>query len=657
VSLGPDDRTYGRWQLASRLPSRDAVERWRAVATDTGEPAEILLLPPQADERSRNEFQQLHEALRQARDPALAQTFEVRQEGTRRLAVRAALETPTLDALRGPLDSPVVAWLGAVLLPAVLAAGPATRGALRAGDIGIDARGNPVLAPWIEPLTRVALGSTRAVAPECFEPGSFEGRPPDGAAGLYGLGVLLYTLATGREPPTIGTRSSRAPPPPPSALRHGIPEQLDRAILRLMSPSPGERAGALPWLQELAGPAVDLRTLLRSSIAGPASVEVKTTVSATRAPGGTLAGARGGTLGGSSSPPRAEEAPGGLVLVSASSLAGLDPAARSLIAALARLPIATVDALANAGLPVVLETRAGRGAAMARAIELARTTGLPVEHGSNTTVPAWVWLVTALVASALPAGIGAVMLLMGLIPVAVVAFVVAGLGVGAGALVARSAGRPRALHRAGTQALLQAQASVQERDAQGWLAPQWGRVATLRLQLAQSDLPLAAAADLRGALKDIEARLQKLAEAGQTADRTLRQVDLTALRTKLATLQRRAEDPQVRAERDRLARTVADLEVVEATRTRLASEAASVDALLAEIGAALGQAGPDMDEVALDRLSEVARSAARLPVAVAPVVPPMVEPGPEPAPEPAPEPGPGESQPPRVPVQRIPEGR
>jgi hypothetical protein len=238
-----------------------------------------------------------------------------------------------------------------------------------------------------------------------------------------------------------------------------------------------------------------------------------------------------------------------------------------------------------------------------------------------------------------------------------VAFVVAGLGVGAGALVARSAGRPRALHRAGTQALLQAQASVQERDAQGWLAPQWGRVATLRLQLAQSDLPLAAAADLRGALKDIEARLQKLAEAGQTADRTLRQVDLTALRTKLATLQRRAEDPQVRAERDRLARTVADLEVVEATRTRLASEAASVDALLAEIGAALGQAGPDMDEVALDRLSEVARSAARLPVAVAPVVPPMVEPGPEPAPEPAPEPGPGESQPPRVPVQRIPEGR
>jgi hypothetical protein len=642
VSLAQGDRTHGRWQLVSRLPSRDAVERWRAVATDTGEPAEILLLPPHADERSRHEFQELHETLRQARDPALAQTIEVRQEGARRLAVRAALETPTLDPLRGPLDSAVVAWLGAVLLPAVLAAGPATRGALRAGDIGIDTKGHPVLAPWLEPLTRVALGSTRAVAPECFEPGSFDGRPPDGAAGLYGLGVLLYTLATGREPPTVGTRSSRAPPPPPSALRHGIPEQLDRAILRLMSPSPGDRAGALPWLQELAGPPVDLRTLLRN----PASAEVKTTVSASAT---TLS--RGSTLGSpqGSSTARAEEAPGGLVLVSASSLASLDPTARSLVAGLARLPIATVDALVNAGLPVVLETRAGRGAAMARAIELARTTGLPVEHGSNTTVPAWVWLVVSLVASALPAGIGAILLLMGLVPVAIVAFVLAGLGVGAGALVARSAGRPRALHRAGTAALLQAHASVQERDAQGWLAPQWGRVATLRLQLAQSDLPSAAAADLRGALKDIEARLQKLAEAGQTADRTLRQVDLTALRTKLATLQRRADDPQVRAERDRLARTVADLEVVEATRTRLSAEAASVDSLLAEIGAALGQTGADMDEVALGRLSQVARSAAALPQ-VAPVTPRESaprEPEPSSAPPSAPSP----------PIQRVPEGR
>lgn len=239
-------------------------------------------------------------------------------------------------------------------------------------------------------------------------------------------------------------------------------------------------------------------------------------------------------------------------------------------------------------------------------------TGLPVEYGANTSLPAWIWLASAVAVSSIPAMIGAVALLFGALPVAIVAFVLAGLGVGAGGLATRSAGRPRALHRSGISALQQARAQLTERDADGWLTPQWSRLADLRLQLARADLPLAAASDLRSALKEVEARLQRLAEAGQTADRTLRQVDLAALRTKLATLQRRADDPQIRAERDRLARTVADLEVVEATRARLAAEASSVNALLAEVSAALGQVGTgtELDEDrALERLNQVAQSA------------------------------------------------
>ena len=606
-----EGQQIGRWQIVARLPSRDAVDRFRAVASDTGEPAEVLVLSRAAD-RGPAEFAEIHDLLGQIRDPALVRTLEVRDLDGRKLAVREPLESATLAEIKGPLDSPIVAAIGARLLPAVLAAGRATRGALRASDVGIDAKGQPSLAPIAEPLTRVALGSTRAVAPECFTAGDGRApRAPDGAAGLYGLGVLLYTLAAGREPQSAGTRPDRAPPPPPSAVRHGIPPELDQAILRLLSSDPGARAGALPLLQEIAASSVDLRPLVRS--AAPAEVRTGRALDL-ELPQGLGAPLRAGpTIVPPPPQPRTADIPGGMVLLPAEQLARLDPAARSMLAGLTRLPVAAIDALAESRLPVVLETSAGRTSARERASAIAQSTGLPAEYATNATMPPWIWLAFAASVASIPALLGAALLLTGLLPFAIAAFVVAGGTLAAGALAMRAADRPRALHRAGMSAIAKASAERASRDADSWLSPQWERLAALRMQIARSDLPAAAASDLRGSLREVEARLTRLAEAGQSADRTLRQVDLAGLRTKLAALQRRAEDPSVRAERDRLARTVADLEVVEATRSRLAEDAAAVDAILAEMAAALGQLAHGDDEQSLARLQRAARTASSPP--------------------------------------------
>jgi hypothetical protein len=102
----------------------------------------------------------------------------------------------------------------------------------------------------------------------------------------------------------------------------------------------------------------------------------------------------------------------------------------------------------------------------------------------------------------------------------------------------------------------------------------WNRLAALRQQLGQIDLPDTASADLRSTLKDIERRLERIAGVIVTADQTLLGVDLEARRTQLSALEgARASRP----ERDRLARTVADLEDVASRRDRLLAERTRID--------------------------------------------------------------------------------
>jgi serine/threonine protein kinase len=105
-------------------------------------------------------------------------------------------------------------------------------------------------------LTQSGLvaGTPHYVAPE-----QAGGEPLDGRADLYGLGVVLYRMLTGRTPYAGNSMLSyleslaSGPPPPPAAVEPAVPEALSNLVLRLLARSPADRpASAAALVAELA---------------------------------------------------------------------------------------------------------------------------------------------------------------------------------------------------------------------------------------------------------------------------------------------------------------------------------------------------------------------------------------------------------------------
>jgi Protein kinase domain/PEGA domain len=106
-------------------------------------------------------------------------------------------------------------------------------------------------------VTGAFLGSPEYVAPE-----TIEAKGADARSDLYSLGVIFYeTLAGTRpfladSPFAILQKHLTEVPAPPSAVRPGVPEELDRIVLRLLSKAPELRYAAA---EELV---LDLRDFL-----------------------------------------------------------------------------------------------------------------------------------------------------------------------------------------------------------------------------------------------------------------------------------------------------------------------------------------------------------------------------------------------------------
>jgi eukaryotic-like serine/threonine-protein kinase len=97
--------------------------------------------------------------------------------------------------------------------------------------------------------TGTTVGTARYLSPE-----QIDGRPLDGRADQYGLGVVLYEMLSGRVPfvgsndVAVALGHLRQPPTPLRELRPELPEWLDTVVLRCLSKTPDDRfpsAGAL----------------------------------------------------------------------------------------------------------------------------------------------------------------------------------------------------------------------------------------------------------------------------------------------------------------------------------------------------------------------------------------------------------------------------
>jgi len=530
----------GRWSLTAEAPGESTIARWRAVDPATGDPVEVLSLreSQRPNAAAKRRFEEIHRNLLAARDPGLVTTIEVADTPALRV-VRQPLEDTTLAELRTPLSADVATWIGARIAPAILAAGPAAS-ALTLADIGLDAEGAPVLAPRGRPVSRVNRALLRTVAPEVLG-----GAPPDGTAGLYSLGALLYALITGKQVPPSGR------PPPPSAIRHGITEEVDAAILGLLDEDRAVRPGSAARLAQLAGGAMDLRELAEATPGAALMVVPSRPVQVSR---------------------------GAAIVIDGKTLAGMSPAERAAAAGWARSSIAWVDNAAEDRRPIVIEWATNTRAAARRARALEAESGLPLRVVAPPILAPWTYDLQqgALAATTMALATAALLTAWTVVflPLAVAAlipmFVVLALG--------RRAREAARVFGQGQQ------------PSEKWDQGPWPHLHLLRRELGSADIPDAIAVDLRSALREVDGHLSAHEAIATRAREALDRVDLDQLRTRIANATNRATtDPEAAAERDRLVRIAADLEEVEARYRRTLTSSASVERVLLEVETSLAE--------------------------------------------------------------------
>mgnify|MGYP000612988861 CR=1 FL=1 len=457
----------GRWQVISPAPDAGELLRVR-VADEAGHPAEALVLGREADGPTRARFAERHRQLLQLDPPGLVHTLDVLEEAERVVVVREATEDPTLADAEVPIGGAQVAAIGVHLFQAVQEAGSVLGGGLLPYEVGLDAHGRPLLAPSGQSPTTVPRPWLGHVAPE-----SFGDAPPGPSSGLYGLGALLYRLATGTSP-AGGASPQRPPPVPPSHLRHGLHPSLDRAITLLLSTDPVERSAALPLLQEVAGDLEDLRPRSTRSLVGEVQYTTQTTAREVARP---------------------DDDPGGFVVLPPSEWSRLTAAQRSHAAGRADIALSTADGLARQGLPIVLDTAVGRAGARRGAETLRTEQGLPVHAVTGGGVPAAIPLVTGLGIAALPAVLGVLVTAVGWWWLGVPLVLLGGLVAVMAVVMAGAVGRGRSQRNEALEAHRQQAHHRRERGGRGRLDPAWQRAARLRRQLAEQDhLPEAAEA-------------------------------------------------------------------------------------------------------------------------------------------------------------------
>lgn len=251
--LGEGSR-MGRYQLQERLGHGSFGEVWRAWDPLLKRTVAIKTL--RADRRFPAELTESFLAegskLAQFRHPAIVGVYDVAVEGGRGFIVSEFIEGVTLATQLEQSAAPM-SVTEAVEIVAQLA--DALHHAHRHGivhrdikptNILIDAAGRPYLLDFGLAITEAeqlrepagVVGTVAYMSPEQISERSHHA---DARADIYGLGVVLYRLLTGRLPFVADSREQwvdqilHRPPRPPRTIDDSIPEDLERICLKCLA--------------------------------------------------------------------------------------------------------------------------------------------------------------------------------------------------------------------------------------------------------------------------------------------------------------------------------------------------------------------------------------------------------------------------------------
>ncbi len=252
-------KTIGQYQIVEQIGLGGMATVFKAYQPSIDRYVAVKILPKQLayDPNFVKRFQHEARAIAALEHPHILPVHDFDTEGEYTYLVMRYVEGGTLTNLMGqslPYER-IIQIVGNIAraLDYAHRQGVVHRD-IKPSNILIDKHGEELLtdfgiAKMVEGSSDTQLTSAGSIlgTPAYMSPEQAEGKPVDGRSDIYSLGVVLYELLTGQPPYRAETPLAvvlmhlNDPLPPPRTIKPGIPEPLERVVLKAMAKKPDER--------------------------------------------------------------------------------------------------------------------------------------------------------------------------------------------------------------------------------------------------------------------------------------------------------------------------------------------------------------------------------------------------------------------------------
>ena len=272
------ERRISHYRLLEKLGEGGMGVVYKALDTKLNRTVALKFLPahltqdPQARERFRREAQ----AGAALDHPNICTVHEIDEVAGQIFIAMAHVEGQSLDKqiAAGPLDLNEALDIAIQTAEGLQAAHEkeVVHRDIKSSNLMVTPRGQVKILDFglarLADQTRLTQTATVVGTPSCMSPEQVLRQPTDRRADVWSLGVVIYEMVTGR-PPFAGERTEAVlhaivheDATPITALRVGVPIDLDRIVGKAMAREPGER------YQHVDEMMVDLRRLKKNQEAG-----------------------------------------------------------------------------------------------------------------------------------------------------------------------------------------------------------------------------------------------------------------------------------------------------------------------------------------------------------------------------------------------------
>ncbi|MGE5180147.1 MAG: serine/threonine-protein kinase, partial [Bacteroidota bacterium] len=275
------DQRFLHYRLLRPLGAGGMGEVFLAEDERLGRRVALKFLPQAdtADPERRERLRREARALASLSHPGIATVHALEEHGDRLFLVMEYVEGETLADRIAKRPLPVNEVIERGLRLAEALAHAHTRGVIhrdiKPSNVLITPEGGTKLADFglalLADETRLTAEGVSAGTADHMSPEQTRGAALDARSDLFSLGVVLYESLTGVRPFARSNLEATfhavrsEDPEPPTALRSGIPLELERIVMKLMRKDPAER------YQTAADLAADLRALHSRASGSPPS--------------------------------------------------------------------------------------------------------------------------------------------------------------------------------------------------------------------------------------------------------------------------------------------------------------------------------------------------------------------------------------------------